>query len=125
MLAAANQAWAAAAPVLGIACAATSFARNGKPNRHAAHDLGQALAQLTTEATSRGLAVHQMAGFDVEKARSEHAIPPGWEPVAAIAIGHPADPEALPDDARARENAARKRKSVRDFVFSGTWGVAC
>lgn len=121
----ANQAWAKDAAALTLSVAKLDFAHDGKPNRHAFHDVGQAAAQLAIEATARGLRVHQMAGFDVEKARTELAIPAGWEPVAAIAIGYPADPETLPADVRERESSPRKRKAVRDFVFSGTWGVAC
>src|SRR5215208_4639816 len=35
-----NQTWAKAAPVLMISVASLHFARNGKPNRHALHDVG-------------------------------------------------------------------------------------
>lgn len=120
-----NQAWAKGAAVLALSVAKRAFDHDGRPNRHAFHDVGQAAAQLTFEATARGLRVHQMAGFDVEKARTEHAIPAGWDPVAAIAIGYPADPKSLSDDVRERENAPRKRKPITDFVFAGKWGTPC
>src|SRR5829696_1208912 len=58
-----NQAWAKAAPVLMIAVAKTHFEHNGKPNRHALYDTGQAVAFLTLQATALDLYVHQMAGF--------------------------------------------------------------
>jgi nitroreductase len=35
-----NRAWAEAAPVLALGCTSLTFARNGKPNAAAVHDLG-------------------------------------------------------------------------------------
>ena len=118
----ANQAWAKHAPVLAIAISELAFARNGKPNRNAFYDTGAAVSQLTTEATSRGLFVHQMAGFDPHKASEEFAIPNGWEPIAALAIGYAGDPQTLPDTLRERELTPGKRKPLQEFVMSGQWG---
>ena len=89
-----NAVWASRAPVLALSLARTSFQQNNQPNRHAMHDLGAASASLTLEATARGLAVHQMAGFFADKARDLFRIPDGWEPMAAIAIGYPGDPDS-------------------------------
>ena len=52
----ANQTWARHAPVLAIAVSELAFAKNGHSNRNAFYDTGAAVSQLTTEATSRGLA---------------------------------------------------------------------
>lgn len=117
-----NSVWAKNAPVLALAVAQLAFAKHGTSNRNAQYDVGAASAWLTVEATSRGLVVHQMAGFDAEKARLAFAIPPGWEPIAAIAIGYPGDPETLPEHLRGREIAPRTRKPLADFVMTGTWG---
>src|ERR1700678_4572397 len=62
-----NQGWAKNAPVLALSVAAHKFPHNGEKNRHAFHDVGQAAANLSLEATSLGLQVHQMAGIDSEK----------------------------------------------------------
>jgi nitroreductase len=117
-----NANWAKHAPVLALSVAHLKTNRDGKPNRVALHDVGSATAQLTFEANARGLLVHQMAGFDAEKARQTFAIPPDWEPVAAIAIGYPGNPESLPDKLRERELAPRTRKPVDEFVMTGSWG---
>ncbi len=74
------------------------------------------------EANARGLQVHQMAGFDAEKARQTFAIPDDWEPVAAIAVGYPGNPESLPEKLRERELAPRTRKPLGEFVMAGGWG---
>jgi nitroreductase len=117
-----NQAWAPKAPVLAIAVAAVTSAKTGKPHPIAPYDVGAASAWLTVEATSRGLVVHQMGGFDREKTREVFAIPEGWNPMAAMAIGYPGDPETLSTELRERENAPRTRKPISQFVMSGTWG---
>jgi nitroreductase len=117
-----NASWARNAPVLALSVAHLKTQREGKPNRVALHDVGSATAQLTFEANSRGLLVHQMAGFDAEKARQAFAIPADWEPVAAIALGYPGNPESLPERLREREIAPRIRKPMGEFVMSGTWG---
>ena len=118
----ANSTWAKNAPVLALAVAQLAFAKSGSPNRNAQYDVGAATAWLTVEATSRGLFVHQMAGFDAEKARQAFQIPAGWAPLAAMAIGYAGDPESLPQPLLDREKAPRTRKPISTFVMSGEWG---
>lgn len=117
-----NQGWARHAPVLGLAVAELAFAKNNTPNRNALYDVGAATAHLTFEATARGLFVHQMGGFDADKARQVFGIPEGWAPIAAFAVGYPGDPAALPQPLHDREIAPRSRKPLTDFVMSGHWG---
>ena len=108
-----NAAWARTAPVLAISVAQLAFDHNGQPNRHAWHDVGQAAAYLTLQATALGLSVHQMAGFDAVRARELLAIPAGYEPVAALALGYADEPAP----------ATRTRRPASDFVHSGKWGI--
>jgi len=117
-----NVRWAQHAPVLMLSVAKLAFERNGKPNRHAFHDVGLAVENMVIQATALGLAVHQMAGFHVDKARELFSIPDGHEPVAALVLGFPGDPAGLPEDLREREVAPRIRKALESFVFSGQWG---
>lgn len=117
-----NQSWAKHAPVLAIAISELAFARNAHPNRNAFYDTGAAVANLSAEATARGLFVHQMAGFDPQKAIELFQIPKGWEPIAAFVIGYPGDPQSLPETLRERELAPRSRKPLTEFVMSGKWG---
>jgi len=110
-----NQAWARDAAVLMLAVAKTTFTRSGKPNRHAFYDVGQAVAQLTLQATASGLGVHQMAGFDGDKARETFSIPEDYEPVVALALGY---------SGSAAERGLRKRarKPQSELAFAGTFG---
>jgi nitroreductase len=117
-----NANWAKHAPVLAISIVELAFAKNNAPNRVAQYDAGAATALLSVEATSCGLAVHQMAGFDPDKARQVFEIPAGWDAIAAIAIGYPGDPESLPQPLRDRELAPRVRKPLSKFVMTGRWG---
>ena len=118
----ANRDWAKTAPVLMITVAAMSFAKNGKPNRHAFHDVGAAMADFTLQATSEGLFVHQMAGIDIDKIRTTYGIPATHEPVAGVALGYPGDIDSLPEALKQRTLAPRSRKPMEQFVFSGKWG---
>ena len=117
-----NAQWAKDAPVLMLSVAKLTFDKGGMPNRHAFHDVGQATANLALQATALGLAAHQMGGFDAERARETYSIPEGYEPVAAIAVGYPGDPEMLPESLRARALAQRTRREQGEFVFTGKWG---
>lgn len=116
-----NRKWAFRAPVLLLSVARLNFEDEGTPNRHAWHDTGMAALSLCLQATSMGLIAHQMAGFDIEKARTDLDIPPGHEPVAMIAVGYPGDAAALPEYLRERELKPRERKPVTEFVSHGTW----
>ena len=117
-----NQGWAGQADVLGIGLSATRFERNGKPNAHDRHDLGMAMLSLSLQAQAEGLAVHMMAGFDPESARTALQIPDTHEPVTAFALGHPGDPQSLTEDLREKETAPRSRKPVGAFVFDSVFG---
>src|SRR6185436_6826024 len=70
-----NQQWAQLAPVLMVSVAKLNFEKNGKPNRHAFHDVGLAVANMIVQATAFGLFVHQMAGFSPDKVREIFGVP--------------------------------------------------
>ncbi len=116
-----NQAWAKSAPVLALAVVSLKFARNGKDNRAAVHDLGLAAGNLLVEATARNLFVHQMIGILPERARELYGIPEGFEAWTALAIGYKGDPMSLPEGLKERDQTPRQRKHLREFVFSGKW----
>lgn len=117
-----NQVWARQAAVLMIGVARRELQGKAQPNRTALYDLGQAVAHLTFQATAGGLAVHQMAGFDLEHARTTCGIPADHDPVVAIALGRPAPTSALPEAVRAKDETPRRRKAQADFAFTAQWG---
>jgi nitroreductase len=113
-----NAEWAKEAPLLILSLARMSFP-DGKPNRHAFHDVGFAVCSLTMQAMAHDLWVHQMAGFDVEKARQTFSVPTGIEPVSVLAVSYYGDEQTLSETRRAQEGAPRVRKPLTEFVFSG------
>ena len=117
-----NRQWAHRAPVLILAVAKLHYDRTGAPNRHAWYDVGQSVAHLTVQATALGLSVHQMGGFNTEKAGELFVIPDGFEPVVMLAAGYADATDVLPDDLRQREEAPRTRKPLETLVFTDAWG---
>jgi nitroreductase len=118
----ANQVWARHAPVLALGIIRETFARGGKRNTAARHDLGLAAGNLLAEATARGLAVHQMIGILPDRAREVYAIPEHSTALTALAIGYAGDPASLPEGLRERDLTPRTRRPLAEFVFGGRWG---
>lgn len=119
----ANQAWAKHAAVLVITATRRLFERNDRVNLACEHDLGLAVANLSVEATARGLAVHQMIGIDRDRARAALSIPDDATPITGIAIGHALPADERSDDAyRQRDQAPRTRRPLSETVFRGSWG---
>ena len=121
-LAGPNQAWAQHAGALALGMISRQFARNGKPNKAAEHDLGLASANLLVEATHRGLFVHQMIGLDPQKARAAFNVPEGFDVLTGLAIGHRADPADMADEMAKRDTTERSRKPLAKFVFASQFG---
>jgi len=107
-----NRHWAQTASALILAVAKTEFSHNGTANRHSWYDVGQAVASLTLQATDLGISVHQMAGYDREQALAAFNIPAGYEPVAAIALGH----------ATTQLSGGHIRRPLSEIAFRSDWG---
>ena len=122
-LAPSNQTWVKAAPVLMLVCANTLFGHNQTPNRWGQYDTGAAAENLCLQASSMGLMVHQMGGFNADKARESFAIPDQYTPMAMLAVGYEGDENNLPDELKTRELAERKRKPLGELFFTNTWGT--
>lgn len=118
----ANQAWAKNAGALLLTVVSRTFARNGTPNRVAEHDLGLAMGNLTVQATSLGLAVHQMAGVQLPKVRQMYHLPEGFDPVTAAAIGYASQPGD--DELGRRDRTPRSRRPLNEWVFGESFGNA-
>ena len=113
-----NQPWTANAPVLILTVVNTE--NDGKPNVSAEHDMGLASAQLTVEATARGLVVHQMAGVDLAAANAEFGIAKPERVLTALAVGYQASAEVIPENYARRDEAPRTRKSIDDMIVVGS-----
>lgn len=120
-----NAVWAKEAPVLALGVAKKTFTHNGRENRVAAYDVGQAVGHLSVQASALGLFLHQMGGFSAEKARELFAIPEDFEPMAALALGYLGDSSRLADEAlrRKHDDPVRTRRALAQTVFGSAWGA--
>lgn len=104
-----NQDWAGSAPVLMAVCATPNFKRNGRVNRHALYDTGQAMGQFSLLVTEAGLYMRQMGGFIYETAKEKLALG-DLEPVVFVAIGYV-------DDSYVRPH--RMRLNIDEIIIEG------
>ena len=115
----ANQAWARNAGALMLTAVARNFTKNGKPNRVAEHDLGAAAAHMALQAAALGLQMHQMAGVELGKIRTEYAIPAGYDPLTGIAIGYPGDLDSADENLAQRKHFYICSLSTKVIVYKG------
>ena len=117
-----NKKWVKNVPLLMLSNAGSIFGATGKPNRWGQHDTGAASCCMALEAVDLGLMVHQMGGFDADKARAAFAIPAEYTPMAMIAVGYQTEPEILDEETKKKELAPRARKPLVERFFEGGWG---
>jgi len=118
-----NPLWASTVPVLVLVAVHVTLERGESPDPLAYYDTGQAVSLLTVQATSQGLSIRQMEGFDRERARQAGAVPAPFEPAVVMAIGYSGDPESLVHEKhREAETTPRNRKPISEFAFDGEWG---
>lgn len=115
--------WMPQAPVLMLTVVKLHFEADGSPNHHVLYDLGLAVQNMTLQATSMGLFVHQVAGIHPELAHEQYNIPEDqYRVMTAIAIGYYGDPETLHEKDKVKEYQPRSRKPLAELVFGEHWG---
>lgn len=107
-----NQGWARNASALIISVAGSTSGESGKENLWAQYDTGAATFSMMLQATSLGLAAHQMGGFDSDRVKKLFCIPDNFTPMSVLAIG-----SATGSDVRSE----RKRKPPSENFFYGGW----
>jgi nitroreductase len=118
-----NQTWVKTAPLLVLTIVKVNF-DTGKPNLWAKHDLGLAIGNLTMQAMSMGIYVHNMAGFDSEQAAASFNLGEEYQPVTMIAIGRLGNPDQLPAPLQSREEAPQTRKPLSELIMNERFPVA-
>ena len=81
---------------------------------YAAYDLGQAVAQLTVQASALDLQCHQFAAFDHAGLAAVAGVPPHWEVTTGVAVGR-----SLEEDA-----TVRSRRPLSEVAYGATFGEA-
>jgi nitroreductase len=114
--------YARRAPILICAITKKTYSENGNPNRLYFHDLGAANENMFLEAFNQGLIMHEMGGFDVQKAREVFNVPEDFEVGIMIAIGYQDTYHVLPDRLREKAFTPRVRKPLSEIAFIGKIG---
>ncbi len=119
LLAENNKVWAQTAPLLVLSLAQVVSTYKNRPNRLAFYETGMAVSNLLLQATYMDLVVHQMGGYDHEKAKEVLVIPTRYEPAAMMAIGYKGDPSQLPPEVAEKEKKERNRMEISNFLIEG------
>lgn len=101
------------APALIVACGdhSTAWHRVADNKDHTDVDISIAVEHICLAATALGLGTCWVCSFDAEATRRAIAIPDGWEPIALIPIGYPADGEhATPKQRKTPDEIIRWEK---------------
>lgn len=117
-----NRIWTTCTGMLGITCARKARLKNPDENFYRVYDLGQSMAHLTFQAMSLGVYVHQMGGFDKQRARKLLSIPDSFDILTIFTMGYLGDPSDLHPRMQKSEVAPRERQSSKNFVFTGSFG---
>jgi nitroreductase len=121
-LAPANQLWAGNASALVVVAARTTR-DDGTPEPFALYDTGQAVANLTLQASSDGLSVHQMGGFDKDVARLALGMGDSLTPAVVLAVGRRDETVELPERLHEIEMAGRSRAPLASLLLPGPAGA--
>ncbi len=119
-----NQTWLRLAPVLVLTVAKKTFSHSGNANKHAWHDVGQAVATLGLEAAQHDLYIHQMAGIHADKAKELYNVPADFEVVTLFTLGYVGDLNDLPEEFHKGEQRVRARKTLAELVFENEFGTS-
>ena len=86
-------------------------------NRLHFHDLGAANENMFLEAFNQGLIMHEMGGFDVQKAVEVFKIPEDYEIGIMIAIGYQDKHSVLPERFREKAYSTRVRRKLSEIAY--------
>ena len=111
-----NQYWAVNAGALIVGLTRRVDAE-GKPMRWAQYDLGQALAHLSVQAHHDGLHVHQMGGVLADDLQAAFGVSDEFEILSVTAVGVLGEVDELPESARERELAPRRRLPLEELLL--------
>jgi nitroreductase len=117
-----NKLWVKNVPLLMLSIASSDPLPPDRPNRYTQHDTGMASICLALQAVALGLIMHQMAGFNADKARAAFAIPADYTPMAMIALGYQGSTDVLDEETKKKELRERTRRPLGERFFEGGWG---
>ncbi len=118
-----SNSFAKRAPILICAITKKNYTDNDENyNRLHFHDLGSANENMFLESFNQGLIMHEMGGFDIQKARSVFKIPEDYELGVMIAIGYQDTHDVLPEKYKEKAYLPRERKPLSQIAFLEEFG---
>ena len=109
--------YAKRAPILICALTKKYYSDNGIYNKLHFHDLGAANENMFLESFNQGLIMHEMGGFDRDKARKVFNVPDEYEIGIMVAIGYQDSHDILPERYKEKAFYPRERKSLSEIAF--------
>ena len=109
--------YAKRAPILICAITKKYYSDNGIYNKLHFHDLGAANENMFLESFNQGLIMHEMGGFDRDKARRVFNVPDQYEIGIMVAIGYQDSHDILPERYKEKAFYPRERKSLSEIAF--------
>ncbi len=94
-----------------------TYSDTGTYNKLHFHDLGAANENMFLESFNQGLIMHEMGGFDRDKARKVFNISDEYEIGIMIAIGYQDSHQILPERYREKAFSPRERKPLSKIAF--------
>ena len=116
-LAEGNQLWCKKASVLVVLISKNNL-DDGSPSIPHSFDTGSAWENLALRATSMGLVVHAMGGFNRNIAKEKLEVPDNYTVEIMIALGKHGKIEDLPEALQAREKPS-DRKNLEEIISEG------
>lgn len=120
--------WARKAPYLVAVGARPEEDCKNNDLPYYAYNAGLSVMCLTIEAEHQGLRVHQMAGWQEEKAKKALGFPQDFRVIVIFALGYESDVKSVWDtlEEKIKERLAqpRQRKPAEANFFHGTFGNA-
>ena len=113
-----NRDWAKNASLLVVVLSKKTLTRNNKINRHYLYDTASAVANLTFQANSLDLYVHQMGGFDSSKVMQNYSVPDEFEPAVVLAIGR----KSVEEKKDTITQLELRRNSLHEIIFENKFG---
>ena len=118
-----NKVWVDKAPFLALSLVQKINIKSGAYQRHSWYDLGLAVGNLTYQASSMGIYLRNMAGFDQGKAILNFNIPDLFEPVVMFTFGFPGEAENQNSNFLFPTKENRIRRDLSQLIFKGDWEI--
>ncbi len=111
-----NQVWCVNGSILLCILSAKICTATGQPSPTHLLDAGAAAENMALQASSMGLVMHGMSGFDYEEARKVLRVSDDYDVAMLFVIGKPAPASTLPKELAEREMVQSDRRPLAESI---------